>query len=260
MSDGQAGGEEFLMENIENRLSTTDQWQQRIIDSWQPGTLILTSGSRMARQLVHRYRLQQIENNLKSWQPLEAQSLNGWLNRTWQNLWGDRSLAGSWLRLHLWHEIVRNNPLRSELPLDLALCQTLDQTFAVLIRHRLDPTETQYPSPLVSWRRHVCGEFISALRDLNRLHPAELPVKIAEALDSGRLPLPKRLILAAFEAVAPMEEKLFSVLSQKTAVAALPLPKEKPGNVHAVTLADHQQEIFYLGQKLLHSCQELRPG
>ena len=214
----------------------------------------------MARQLVHRYRLQQIENNLKSWQPLEAQSLNGWLNRTWQNLWGDRSLAGSWLRLHLWHEIVRNNPLRSELPLDLALCQTLDQTFAVLIRHRLDPTEAQYPSPLVSWRRHVCGEFISALRDLNRLHPAELPVTIAETLDSGRLPLPKRLILAAFEAVAPVEEKLFRVLSQKTAVEVFPLPKAKSANVHAITLPDMRQEILYFGQSLLHSSQELRLG
>ena len=214
----------------------------------------------MARQLVHRYRLQQIEDSQKSWQPLEVQSLNSWLNRSWQNLWEDRCLAGSWLRLHLWHEIVRNNPLPADLPLDLALCQTLDQTFAVLIRHRLDPTEAQYPSPLVSWRRHVCGEFISALRDLNRLHPAELPVKIAEALDSGRLSLPKRLILAAFEAVAPMEEKFFRVLSQKTAVEVFPLPKAKPANVHAVTLPDMRQEILYFGQYLLHSSQELRPG
>ena len=260
MSDGQAGGEEFLMENIENRLSTTDQWQQRIIDSWQPGTLILTSGSRMARQLVHRYRLQQIENNQKSWQPLEARSLNGWLHRSWQDLWEDRSLAGSWLRLLLWHEIVRNNPLPADLPLDLALCQLLDQTFAVLIRHQLDPTEAQYPSPLVSWRKHVCGEFISALRDVNRSHPADLARKIAEAINSGRLSLPKRLILAAFEAVAPVEEKLFRVLSGKTAVAVFPLPKAKPANVQAVALPDMRQEILYFGQSLLRSSQELRPG
>ena len=152
------------MENIENKPSTTNQWQQRIIDSWHPGTLILTSGSRMARQLVHRYRLQQIENNLKSWQPLEAQSLNGWLNRTWQNLWGDRSLAGSWLRLHLWHEIVRNNPLRSELPLDLALCQTLDQTFAVLIpsptrSHRSPiPIAFGFMEKTCMWRVHFSSQ------------------------------------------------------------------------------------------------------
>jgi ATP-dependent helicase/nuclease subunit B len=248
------------MKNIKNRPSSTDEWQQRIIDSWQPGTLILTSGSRMARQLLHRYRLQQIDNNHKSWQPLEARSLNGWLHKSWQDLWEDKALAGSWLRLHLWHEIILNNPPPADLPLDLALCQTLDQTYGVLLRHLLDPSEAQYPSPLVSWRQNVCGEFISALGELNRWHPAELPIKIAEAINSGRLALPKSLILAAFEAVAPMEEKLFSVLSQKTDLAVFPLPKEKPGNVHAVTLADHQQEILYLGQKLLHSCQELRPG
>jgi ATP-dependent helicase/nuclease subunit B len=254
------GSKEFLMENIKNRPSTTDLWQQRIIDSWQPGTLILTSGSRMARQLLHRYRLQQIENNQKSWQPLEARSLNGWLNKSWQALWQDKSLAGSWLRLRLWHEIVLNNPLPADLPLDLALCQTLDQTFAVLIRHQLDPTEAQYPSPLVSWRKHVCGEFISALKDVNRFHPAELPMKIAEAIDSGRLSLPRHLILAAFEAVAPVEEKLFHLLSQKTAVAVFPLPREKTVKIQAVTLPDMRQEILYFGQSLLHSVQELRPG
>jgi len=248
------------MENRENRSSTTDQWQQEIIDLWQPGTLILTSGSRLARQLLHRYRLQQIDNNCRSWQPLEARSLNGWLNRSWQDLWEDKAQAGPWLRLHLWHEIIRNNPPPADLPLDLALCQTLDQTYGVLIRHRLDPSEAQYPSPLVSWRQHVCGEFIATLGELNRWHPAELPLKIVEAINSGRLALPNSLILAAFEAVAPIEQELFHVLSQKTAVTVFSLPKEKPGNVHAVTLADLQQEILYLGQKLLHSCQELRPG
>ena len=243
-----------------NRPSTTDQWQQSIIDTWQPGTLILTSGSRMARQLIHRYRLQQRENKQKSWQLLEARSLNGWLNRSWQDLWEDKVHAGPWLRLHLWHEIVCNNPPPADLPLDLALCHTLDQTFAVLIRHQLDPTEAQYPSPLVSWRQHVCRQFISALRDVNRYHPAELPIKIAAAINSGLLSLPKYLILAAFEAIAPIEEKLFRVLRQKTAVALLPLPKEEAANVHAVALPDVSQEIIYFGQSLLHSSQELRPG
>ncbi|MCG6918685.1 MAG: hypothetical protein LJE89_14215, partial [Deltaproteobacteria bacterium] len=62
------------------KASKTDDWQQKIIDAWQPGTLILTSGGRLARQLIHRYRLQQIDDGYKSWQPLEASSLNGWLN------------------------------------------------------------------------------------------------------------------------------------------------------------------------------------
>ncbi len=248
------------MDDQNNRPSTTEQWQQRIIDAWQPGTLILTSGGRLARQLIHRYRQQQRENGHKSWQPLEARSLNGWLNQYWQNLWEDEAPAGSWLRLHLWHEILRNNPPPADLPLDLSLCQTLDQTHGVLIRHRLDPTEAQYPSPLISWRQNVCGEFIAALRDLNRYHPAELPLKIAEAINSVRLAPPKSLILAAFEAPAPIEKELFRVVSRKADVAVFPLPKKEPANVQAVTLPDQKQEILYLGQKLLHSSQELRAG
>ncbi|MEE9526701.1 MAG: PD-(D/E)XK nuclease family protein, partial [Syntrophobacteria bacterium] len=148
----------------------------------------------------------------------------------------------------------------AELPLDLPLCQTLDQAYGVLIRHRLDPTETRFPSPLIAWRQHICREFISALNDLKRWHPAALPLKIAEVINSGRLTLPKSLIIAAFEAVAPIEEELFREVSQKTDVTIFPLPKEKPGNVQAVTLPDQKQEILYLGQELLCSCQELRPG
>jgi ATP-dependent helicase/nuclease subunit B len=248
------------MKNTKNRSSTTDEWQQKLIDSWQPGSLILTSGGRLARQLVHRYRLQQIELGNNSWQPLEARSLNGWLNEWRQNVWENEAPAGPWLRFHLWLEIVRNNPPPAELPLDLALCQTLDQTFGVLVRHRLDPTQAQYPSPLVSWRQHVCKEFISALRDVNRYHPAELPLRIAEAINSASLPLPKYIFLVAFEATAPIEEKLFRVLNQKTDVGIFPLPKEKPANVNAVVLPDMKQEILYFGQTLLHSLQESKPG
>ena len=248
------------MKNRKNRSSTTDEWQQKLVDSWQPGSLILTSGGRLARQLTHRYRLQQIEKNNESWQTLEARSLNGWLNQCWQDLWGDEAPASSWLRLHLWQEILRNDPPPAELPLDLPLCQTLDQIYGVLIRHRLDPRQAQYPSPLISWRQHVCGEFIATLRDANRYHPAELPLKIAEAINLGRLSLPESLILAAFEAPAPVEEQLFSVLSQKADVEVFPLPREQPGNVQAFTLPDQKQEILHLGQELLRSCQELRPG
>jgi hypothetical protein len=48
-------------------MLTTDQWQKNIIDSWRPGSLILTSGGRLARQLQHRYRLQQLKEGHTSW-------------------------------------------------------------------------------------------------------------------------------------------------------------------------------------------------
>jgi len=67
-------------------------------------------------------------------------------------------------------------------------------------------------------------------------------------------------MLVAFEAPAPIEEELFRVVSQKANVEVFPLPKKKPVNVQAVTLPDQEQEILYLGQELLRSSQELRPG
>ncbi|MGD8687262.1 MAG: PD-(D/E)XK nuclease family protein [Syntrophobacterales bacterium] len=241
-------------------MLTTDQWQQDIIDSWRPGSLILTSGGRLARQLQHRYRLQQLENDHNSWHPLNVRSLNSWLHQSWQDLWESRAPAGFWLRLRLWYEIMRNNPPPADLPLDLALCQLLDQTYAVLVRHRLDPTQARLPSPLIAWRQHICREFISALNDFKRYHPSELPLKIAEAVNSGRLSLPDSLILAAFEAPAPIENDLFRLLSQQTHVNVFSLPHDTPKNVHAVTLPDQEQEIFFLGQALLDACLQFRPG
>ncbi|MBT8407725.1 MAG: PD-(D/E)XK nuclease family protein, partial [Deltaproteobacteria bacterium] len=248
------------MKDQSNNLSKTDQWQQKIIDSWQPGTLILTSGGRLARQLQHRYRLQQLEKGHNSWNPLEVRSLNGWLHQSWQDLWESGAPAGGWLRLRLWHEIIYDNPPPADLPLDLTLCQALDQTYAVLIRHGQDPTETRFPSPLLAWRQRICREFISVLSNLQRWHPSELPLKIAGAIHGNRLSIPDSVILAAFEAPAPIEEDFFKVLSQRTRVAAFPLPREEPTNVHAVTLPDPEQEILYLGQGLLNSCQQFRLG
>ena len=109
-------------------MRTTDQWQQEIIELWQPGKLILTSGSRLARQLQHRHRLQHLGSDRNSWRPLEVHSLNHWLHRCWQELWDDEAPAGSWFRLRLWQEVARNAPPPADLTLDLALCQALDQT------------------------------------------------------------------------------------------------------------------------------------
>jgi RecB family exonuclease len=67
-------------------------------------------------------------------------------------------------------------------------------------------------------------------------------------------------MIAAFEAPAPIEEDLFRLLEQKTRMAVLPLPQKEAAQVHAVTLPDQEREILYLGQTLLHSCQQVKPG
>jgi exonuclease V gamma subunit len=85
-------------------------------------------------------------------------------------------------------------------------------------------------------------------------------MRIAAAIDAGRLQLPDSVMLAAFEAPAPSEKELFRVLEQKTRVAVLPLPQKESAQVHAVTLPDQDQEIHYLGQTLLHACQQFKPG
>jgi RecB family exonuclease len=240
--------------------SQTALWQQRIIDSWQPGTLILTSGGRLARQLQHLYRVQNMAAGIDSWRPLEVSNLNRWLHDCAQDLWETETPAGLWLRLRLWHEIVHNNQPPADLPLDLALCQTLDQTYGVLIRHRLDPTATDYPSPLVSWRQQMCGQFISALRDVNRYHPSELPLKISNAIEAELLIPPDSLMLAAFEAPAPIEQDLFRLLQQKTTATVFALPRQQVSNIHAVSLPNEEEEILYLAHSLVHSSQRLRPA
>jgi RecB family exonuclease len=136
----------------------------------------------------------------------------------------------------------------------------LDQTYTALIRHRLDPAEIKYPSPLLNWRRKVCEAFAGALADQHRWHPAEVPLKIIAAIHAGRLSLPESIILAAFEAPAPIEADLFRLLDQTAPVMFCPLPMKKPANLHAVTLPDQEQEILYLAQALLHSCQQFDPG
>lgn len=241
-------------------MSTTDQWQQRLIDSWEPGTLVLTSGSRLARQLRHRYRLRQIGKGRSGWRPLEAQSLNSWLYRFWADLWEDTAPAGVWFRLRLWQELAASLPPPADLDVDLGLSQALDETYGVLIRHGLDPAGGKTSSPLLAWRRRICEQFTTCLRDEGRWHPAELPLRVSRALEAGRAFLPETLVLAAFEAPAPIEVDLFWQLSRHTRVSHSLLPSGEAARVRAFSLPDPEQEVLHLAKTLIHCCQELNPG
>jgi ATP-dependent helicase/nuclease subunit B len=239
---------------------TTEQWQQEILDSWRPGMLILTSGSRLSRALQHRHRLQERVLGRKGWRSMEVLSLNNWLHRCSLDLWEEKSPAGPLYRLRLWQEIASNLPPPGEISLDPGLCQALDQAYTTLVRHRLAPAGGDYFSPLLEWRRRLCRDFTAALHEAGRWHPATLPLRIAAAIRSGALPAPETVMLAGLEAPAPIEEDLFQVLSENCEVVVSHLPEGTGAGVQAVSLSDPEQEILYLGQTLVHSCQELRPG
>ncbi|MBW1980286.1 MAG: PD-(D/E)XK nuclease family protein [Deltaproteobacteria bacterium] len=245
-----------------SHVSPTEAWQQMLLDRWRPGTLVVTSGSRLARALKHRHRLQQLAAARRGWLTVEAMSLNNWLQRSYASLWDSEVPASLLRRLQLWQEAASRQPPPEDLSLDFNLLRMLEQSYTAMVRHRLDPTKvmSSYPLPLPKWRAAVCRQFRAALQEQKLWHPAELPLRMAAAIQEGRLTLPQTVLLAGFEKPAPIEEDLFRVLSRHTRVEYFPLPRRGSPCTRAFSLPDMKAEIHYLCELLVQFSQDTRPG
>ena len=227
-------------------------FQTTLLSRCQPGTLVLTSGGRLARHLKHKYREVQIAANKIGWISPDVLSLNAWIRKTWNMTWPSTRPLSHLNCLHLWKEASSRVPPPEPFLPDLGLFQALDDTYAVLIRHSLSPEGPKAPvAPLLSWRREIMQTFEALARDLKGFHPALLPVRIAQAIRRGEVRLPEAIVLAAFEAPAPVEEKLFDCLASLCAVIHLDLPTGAPEKTERVVMASRKQEVAWLTRQLV---------
>ena len=227
-------------------------FQTTLLSQCQPGTLVLTSGGRLARHLKHKYREGQIAANKRGWISPDVLSLNAWIRKTWNMTWPSTRPLSHLNCLHLWKEASSRVPPPEPFLPDLGLFQALDDTYTVLIRHSLSPEGPKAPAtPLLSWRREIMQTFEALARDLKGFHPALLPVRIAQAIRRGEVRLPEAIVLAAFVAPAPIEEKLFDCLASLCAVRRLDLPTGAPGKTERVVMASRKQEVAWLTRQLV---------
>lgn len=223
--------------------------QQDALAAAERGATVLTATGRLARHLLHRHRLGRAASTFRRPGVL---SLNSWMHRAWQGLWPQSALAPALSRLGLWQRAADLCPPPPPLAATLSLLSQLDETYEVLVRHGLDPARLAPGPPLAEWRAEVCAHFARLAAESGLMHPAHLPAKLAEAVSSGRLVPPPEMVLAAIQAPAPAEERLFAALAQTCRLTRLtPGPPAAPPRL--VSLPRLKDEVEWCAQELLRA-------
>jgi RecB family exonuclease len=192
------------------------------------------------------------------WLPPDILSLNAWIWKTWNMTWPSTRPLSHISCLHLWKEASSRVPPPAPFLPDLKLFQGLDETYTVLVRHGLSPEgPTASATPILSWRREVIQAFETLARDLQGFHPAFLPLHLAQTIQKGSVRLPKVVVLAAFEAPAPIEKTLFDCLASQCTLRRFDLPTGIPEKTERVVTPSRKQEVAWLTRKLVIDAQAI---
>ena len=236
--------------------SNNQGFQTALLSACQTGTLILTSGGRLARHLKHRYRESQVVAGKMGWAVIDILSLNAWIWKVWKMTWPSTRPLSRVNCFALWKEASSRVPPPKPFLADFKLFETLDQTYTALIRHGL-PTKGAPTSDttLLAWRQEVMQTFEALARGLKGFHPSLLPVYLAQAIREGHVPLPDAIVLAAFEAPAPIEETLFDSLATACELRRFDLPAGMPEKTARIVMPNRKQEVAWLTAQLLMDAQ-----
>lgn len=188
----------------------------------------------------------------KGWVSPDILSLNTWIWKAWNMSWSSTRPLSHVSCLHLWKESCDRVPPPEPFLPDLRLFHALDETYAVLVRHGLATERPQSPpTRLLAWRRGVMQTFEAMAEELKGFHPAHLPVYLARVIRDGAMRLPEVVLLAAFEAPAPIEEALFDSMAGRCALKRVELPVGHPEKTGRVVLPSRKQEVAWLTRQLV---------
>jgi len=233
-----------------------ENFQNALLSVCQPGTLILTSGGRLARHLKHRYRESEMAVGKMGWPPPDILTLNAWIFEAWNMTWPLIRPLSRLSCLALWKEASSRIPPPEPFLPDLKLFQALDETYIVLVRHGLPTGGSSAPAtPLIQWRQEIMQTFEAMAMDLKGFHPALLPVRLTRAIREGAVRLPAAIALAAFEAPAPIEEALFDSIASVCPVKRFDLPAGAPEKINGAVMPSRTQEVAWLTQQLVMDAQ-----
>ncbi len=259
----------------------TRKIQEWIINNVMPDDLVLAAGGRMARQILDIFRKGKLEGTEAAWLPVQVMSLNEWLRYTWIEMWPEYILAPELKRLFIWLKSMEKVPPPGKSFEGLSVALELDENYAILIRHMIDPCKRNVNQPVARWSYELTRIFFELMRSEGLVHPVELPAIICKAIlgkeASALMPilkpvfisdevfkwaglqglsLPNRIILVGLDQAAPIEKALFSCLDMVADVLWLeiqePLDQSRL-ECQAFSFPDALQETQWVVEKAVES-------
>jgi RecB family exonuclease len=244
-------------------FSTSEELQDFLLRE-SSGCLTVVPHQRLAHQLWHRQRLQELAAGRAAWEPLPLITLQGWLADLFRSRWPREVLAPDLTRLALWRRALKTAPPPAGPTPELQWAQALDETYNLLCRHSLVPAAggdarptkaAGEDAPLTAWRRQVTRAYVRLLREEGWLSPGELPGYLLGALQAGKIRLPDQVLVVGLETPAPAEAAWLQAVASHTRVAHLQVRGDIKNITRAVVLPDRGQELEWVAASLLEAAQ-----
>ena len=210
-------------------FSSADAFERALVEAASKGHWVLTATARLARRVLHRYRLDRIEQREQGWKTPAVSSLNRWVMNTFTLLWNPCRPLSRLTSLRLWNEAVQKASLPEGLKAGPSLYMKLQEAFDLLTRHLQEVAGSPGGQTLPDWRREVARHYQDLLEANRLIGWTDLLNQVSEAIAEGRVRLPQRIIVAGFDELYPAEGAFIHTLSERGEIV-LCQPASSPGN------------------------------
>lgn len=187
-------------------------------DAVTPGTVVITSSRRLARELRASYDERRIADGARAWPTPDIVYWQDWLVRLF-----DAAAVGSAPLLLsvpasslLWEQCLTHTSPPDVLSIG-AIVRPARQAWQRLNEWQVSLAElarTAFSND-ERWFARAAGSFEARLRSGNWIDAAELPARVAEMVREERVPVPERLIGVGFDRVVPALQQLAAHLDAR---------------------------------------------
>ncbi len=237
----------------ERTFDSAEDFEQALVEEARDGAAVLTARGRLARRVLHRFRLERMREGLSGWTSPPIYGLRRWVRIRHQELWEPGRPLMKAAALRLWHRTVADVPPPEGLAPSPAVYLQLQDAFDLLGEQGMPEGRPDAPADLAQWRARVSRLFRDRLRS-EGLWPWQAVVgSVVGAVGDGRLALPDRIVLAGFSRPTPLEESLFSALGARAELVAF-TPRRASGPAPGVAVyATPEQECLAVSAQVLNA-------
>lgn len=232
-------------------FDSAEDFERALVEEARNGAAVLTARGRLARRVLHRFRLRRMREGLSGWPSPPIYGLRRWVRMLHQDLWEPGRPLAKAAALRLWHRTVADEPPPQGLAPSPAVYLQLQEAFDLLGELGMTQGRPDASAQLAQWRASVSRLFRDRLRTEGLWSWPAVVGAVIKAVGDGRLALPDRIILAGFSRPTPLEETLFSALESGTTLAAF-TPRRKAGSAQGVRVyASPEQECLAVSAQVL---------
>lgn len=202
------------------------------MDFAAPPPTVITGNARLSRQLQQQFDREQIAAGNSFWEAPDILPREAWLRRCWRDLVYAAPINAPVLltpaqELVLWEQAIAASS-NNDILLDAGTtAQTALAAWKLLHAWELPRNKSRFDGLPDTQAFHGWMTSVEArLRDRNWITSAQLPARLAEAVEAARLAVAGSFQLAGFDELTPCDRRLFDAIGNYELVAPAPATGE----------------------------------